>query len=57
MSKVLNARRLINSDRITRRRQTETNMQGAKCKKTDRDCKTRQKQTETEEQGAKMQED
>ena len=38
---------------MTRQQQTETNKQGTKRKKTDRDCKTRQQQTETEEQGAK----
>ena len=42
---------------MTKQRQTETKEQGAKRKKTMRECKTKQqqteRQTETEEQGAK----
>jgi hypothetical protein len=38
---------------MTRQQQTETDKQGAKRKKTDRDFKTRKQQTETEEQAAK----
>ncbi len=38
---------------MMRQRQTETNKQGAKCKKTDCDYKTRRQQTETEDQAAK----
>ncbi len=38
---------------MTRQQQTETNKQGAKCKKTDRDYKKRKQQTETEKQAAK----
>ena len=38
---------------MAKQRQTETEEQGAKRKKTDCDRKTKQWQTETEEQGAK----
>ena len=38
---------------MTKQQQTETEEQGANCKKTDCDCKTKQRPTETEEQGAK----
>jgi hypothetical protein len=39
---------------MMKQQQTETNEQGAKCKKTDCDYKTRKRQTETEEQAAKQ---
>ena len=38
---------------MAKQRQTETEEQGAKRKKTKRDCMAKQRQTETEEQGAK----
>ncbi len=36
---------------VKRQRQTKTEEQGAKCKKTIRDCMPRQQQTETNKQG------
>ncbi len=38
---------------MTKQRQTEIEEDGAKRKKTKRDCMAKQRQTETEEQGAK----
>ncbi len=37
---------------MMRKRQTETNKQGAKCKMTMQECVLKQRQTETEEQAA-----
>ena len=37
---------------MMRKRQTETDKQGAKCKMTMRECVSKQRQTETEEQAA-----